>query len=31
MTLQDKGVLDEEDDVLMNVNLVDDEKYEKVS
>ncbi len=31
MTLQDKGVLDEVDDVLVNPNMVDDEKFEKVS
>lgn len=31
MTLKDKGVLEEEDDVLVNVNLVDDEKYKKVT
>ena len=30
MNLQDKGVLDEEDDVLVNPNMIDDEKYEKV-
>ena len=29
LTLKDQGVLDEEADVLMNVNMVDDEKYEK--
>ncbi|CAB3375524.1 Hypothetical predicted protein [Cloeon dipterum] len=29
LTLEDKGVLDEEDDVLVNVNLKDDEKYKK--
>lgn len=32
LTLKDKGVLDEEDDdVLVNVNMVDDERYKKVS
>lgn len=30
LTLQDKDVLNEEDDVLVNPNMVDDEKYEKV-
>lgn len=30
LTLRDKGVLDEEDDVLVNVNMVDDERYKKV-
>jgi len=31
LTLKDKDVLnEEEDDVLINVNLVDDEKYKKV-
>jgi len=30
MTLQDKDVLAEDDDVLVNVNMVDDEKFEKV-
>jgi hypothetical protein len=31
LTLKDKGVLDEDpDDVLINVNMVDDEKYRKV-
>lgn len=31
LTLKDKGVLDEEDDdVLVNVNMVDDERYRKV-
>ncbi|KAG8223738.1 hypothetical protein J437_LFUL003103 [Ladona fulva] len=29
LTLKDKGVLEEEDDVLVNVNLVDEEKYKK--
>ncbi|XP_046388909.1 U4/U6.U5 tri-snRNP-associated protein 1 isoform X1 [Ischnura elegans] len=29
LTLKDKGVLDEEDDVLVNVNLLDEEKYKK--
>lgn len=26
LTLKDKGVLDEEDDVLVNVNMIDDER-----
>lgn len=30
MTLDDKGVLDEKDDVLVNVNMIDDEKFERV-
>lgn len=30
MTLKDKQVLDEDDDVLVNPNMVDDEKFEKV-
>jgi len=30
MTLDDKGVLDEKEDVLINVNMIDDEKFEKV-
>lgn len=30
LTLKDKGVLDEDDDVLVNVNLLDDERYKKV-
>jgi hypothetical protein len=30
MTLQDKDVLAEDDDVLVNVNMIDDEKFEKV-
>lgn len=30
LTLKDKGVLDEEDDTLVNVNMIDDEKFEKV-
>lgn len=31
LTLKDKGVLDEdEDDVLVNVNMIDDERYKKV-
>ncbi|XP_046663789.1 LOW QUALITY PROTEIN: U4/U6.U5 tri-snRNP-associated protein 1-like [Homalodisca vitripennis] len=29
LTLKDKGVLDEEDDALVNVNLMDDERYKK--
>lgn len=29
LTLKDKGVLDEEDDTLVNVNLMDDERYKK--
>lgn len=29
LTLKDSGVLDEGDDVLVNVNLIDEEKYEK--
>ncbi len=29
LTLKDKGVLDEEDDTLVNVNLLDDERYDK--
>ncbi|XP_071454399.1 U4/U6.U5 tri-snRNP-associated protein 1 [Hetaerina americana] len=29
LTLKDKGVLDEDDDVLVNVNLLDEEKYKK--
>lgn len=29
LTLKDKDVLDEEDDVLVNVNMLDDEKYRK--
>ena len=29
LTLKDKGVLDEEDDVLINVNMIDDEKAAK--
>ena len=31
LTLKDKGVLDEEDDTLVNVNMIDDEKFEKVT
>lgn len=31
LTLKDKGVLDEDDDVLVNVNMLDDERYKKVS
>lgn len=30
LTLKDKGVLDEEDDTLVNVNVMDDERYDKV-
>lgn len=30
LTLQDKGVLDEDEDVLVNVNMLDDERYKKV-
>lgn len=30
LTLKDKGVLEEDDDVLVNVNLLDDERYKKV-
>ncbi|XP_044754550.1 U4/U6.U5 tri-snRNP-associated protein 1 [Coccinella septempunctata] len=29
LTLKDKGVLEEEDDVLVNVNMVDDERHKK--
>ncbi|XP_035703154.1 U4/U6.U5 tri-snRNP-associated protein 1 isoform X2 [Folsomia candida] len=29
LTLKDKGVLDEEDDTLVNVNMLDDERYDK--
>ncbi|XP_054260871.1 U4/U6.U5 tri-snRNP-associated protein 1 [Macrosteles quadrilineatus] len=29
LTLKDKGVLDEEEDALVNVNLMDDERYKK--
>lgn len=29
LTLKDKDVLDEEDDVLVNVNMLDDERYKK--
>ncbi|KAK9877052.1 hypothetical protein WA026_016080 [Henosepilachna vigintioctopunctata] len=29
LTLKDKGVLEEEDDVLVNVNMIDDERYRK--
>lgn len=29
LTLKDKDVLDEEDDVLVNVNMVDDERYKR--
>lgn len=32
LTLKDKGVLDEDgDDVLVNVNMLDDERYKKVN
>lgn len=31
LTLKDKPVLDEEQDTLINVNIVDDERYKKVS
>jgi hypothetical protein len=30
LTLKDQGVLDEGGDVLVNVNMVDDERYKKV-
>jgi hypothetical protein len=30
LTLKDKGVLEEDDDVLVNVNIQDDERYRKV-
>lgn len=30
LTLKDQGVLDEGDDVLVNVNMIDDERYKKV-
>lgn len=30
LTLKDQGVLDEDDDVLVNVNMLDDERYKKV-
>lgn len=30
LTLKDKGVLDEDDDVLVNMNMLDDERYKKV-
>lgn len=29
LTLKDKGVLDEEDDTLVNVNMIDEERYKK--
>lgn len=29
LTLKDQGVLDEDDDVLVNVNMIDDERYKK--
>lgn len=29
LTLKDQGVLDEEDDVLVNVNMLDDERYKR--
>lgn len=31
LTLQDSEILSEKDDVLVNVNMIDDEKYKKVS
>lgn len=31
LTLKDKGVLDEEGDSLVNVNLIDEERYKKVN
>lgn len=31
LTLKDSGVLDDDDDVLVNVNMIDNEKYKKVS
>lgn len=31
LTLKDKAVLDNEDDVLVNVNMLDNEKYKKVT
>ena len=30
LTLKDQGVLDEGGDVLVNVNMIDDERYRKV-
>lgn len=30
LTLKDTGVLEEDDDVLVNVNMLDDERYKKV-
>lgn len=30
LTLKDQGVLDEGSDALVNVNMVDDERYKKV-
>lgn len=30
LTLKDQGVLDEGGDVLVNVNMMDDERYRKV-
>lgn len=30
LTLKDQGVLDENEDVLVNVNIQDDERYKKV-
>lgn len=30
LTLKDKGVLDQDDDVLVNINMLDDERYKKV-
>lgn len=29
MTLKDRNILDEESDVLINVNLIDEERYKK--
>lgn len=31
LTLKDSDVLDDDDDVLVNVNMIDNEKYKKVS
>lgn len=31
LTLKDQAVLDKEDDVLVNLNMIDNEKYKKVS
>lgn len=30
LTLKDKGVLEDEEDVLVNVNMLDNERYKKV-